>query len=287
MSQIEDIPQPPASSQAEGTPRPPSSSLAIPTCETVRQKRKIAELEEKLQELESGQAAKRRETNYYISKGRAIRRIVSLFDSIEDLICENDRRCDNDDDNDNDNDYTLEQDRLQVGYVALNNALPWFHRRASDMEYDDYAHMLKQLRQGADSARGDDTSKLKSLVPDWVNREFKPNLLMDPEDKYNRGFVNDESGRLLCPAELNWNNPIVRAGIRDRTDGYVVTEMSWPAFLYEGYTTDLNNLEKGLFKSKLLVQVCHASQVSSVSRFAGLQSDIYVSVVRKGSFWRW
>lgn len=35
-----------------------------------------------------------RETNYFISQGRAIRRIVTLFDSIEDLITENDRRYD-------------------------------------------------------------------------------------------------------------------------------------------------------------------------------------------------
>jgi hypothetical protein len=29
--------------------------------------------------------------------------------------------------------------------------------------------------------------------------------------------------------------------------------MSWPAFLYAGYTADQNNLEEGLFKSTLLV----------------------------------
>jgi hypothetical protein len=31
--------------------------------------------------------------------------------------------------------------------------------------------------------------------------------------------------------------------------------MSWPTFLYEKYTADQDNLEEGLFKSKLLVQV--------------------------------
>jgi hypothetical protein len=40
-----------------------------------------------------------REINYYMSKGRAIRRIVTLFENIEDLICENDRRCDLDGEN--------------------------------------------------------------------------------------------------------------------------------------------------------------------------------------------
>jgi hypothetical protein len=104
---------------ADDAPQPPepSQSLAVATSESARQKRKIAALEEKLQTLESGQAFKRRyvrhlhsvlfiqynfrETNYYMAKGRAIRRIVSLFDNIEDLISENDRRCevDNGDEN--------------------------------------------------------------------------------------------------------------------------------------------------------------------------------------------
>lgn len=33
-----------------------------------------------------------RQTIWYIAKGRAIRRVVTLFDSIEDLVAENDRR---------------------------------------------------------------------------------------------------------------------------------------------------------------------------------------------------
>jgi hypothetical protein len=40
-----------------------------------------------------------------MSKGRAIRRVVTLFDNIEDLICENDRRCELEGD---DEDMTLE-----------------------------------------------------------------------------------------------------------------------------------------------------------------------------------
>ncbi|KAG2103973.1 hypothetical protein BD769DRAFT_1361418 [Suillus cothurnatus] len=245
-----------------------SSTVVVPTSDNARQRRKIADLEEKLQVLESGQAVKKREINYIMSQGRAIRRMVTLFDGIEDLISENDRRCDNEDD---DHDVTVDQDRLQFGYIVLNNVLPWFHQKASDMEHDDYTHMLKKLRQGADGARGDDTSKLKSLVPDWVNRELKPNPLVDPEDKFCRGFTNDACGRLLCPTELDWNDPTVKAGIRDRVDGYVVTEMSWPAFLYAGYTADQDNLEEGLFKSKLLVQAFKAifTSPSSAKEVAG------------------
>ena len=38
--------------------------------------------------------------NHYLSQGRSIRRIVALFDSIEDLVSENDRRYDNGSDED-------------------------------------------------------------------------------------------------------------------------------------------------------------------------------------------
>ncbi|KAG1843870.1 hypothetical protein C8R48DRAFT_618427 [Suillus tomentosus] len=247
----------PSQTPVENVPRPPegSQSLAVATSESARQKRKIAALEEKLQILESGHAVKQREINYYMSKGRAIRHIVTLFENIEDLICENDRRCDLDGENES---TTVDQDHLQTGFITLNHTLPWFHSRASDLEYDNYSHMLKKLRQGADAARGDDTSKLKNLVADWINRDLKPDAPVDPEDKHCRGFINDVCGRLLCPTELDWNNPTVRAGIRDRTNGYVVMEMSWPAFLYEKYTADQDNLEQGLFKSTLLLQAFKA-----------------------------
>jgi hypothetical protein len=47
----------------------------------------------------------------------------------------------------------------------------------------------------------------------------------------------------------------VRAGIRDRTASFIVSENSWPAFMYENYKSDIKNLERGLMKSKLLVMV--------------------------------
>ncbi|KAG1799428.1 uncharacterized protein HD556DRAFT_1305642 [Suillus plorans] len=228
----------------------PQQSQAVAAHVQALQRRKIAQLEEKLEILQSGHAVKERQTIWYVAKGRAIRRVVALFDSIEDLITENDRRCEESDDPDT----TIEQDRLQIGYSTLTRTLPWFYKKGSEMEYEEYSHMLKMLRQRADSARGDDTSKLKTLVSEWVNREFKPVSLVDPDDKHSRGFTHDVCGRLLCPAELDWNNPEVRAGIRNCSDGHIVTDLSFPAYLYDKYTTNPDDLEEGLFKGKILIQ---------------------------------
>ncbi|KAG2742716.1 hypothetical protein P692DRAFT_201681343, partial [Suillus brevipes Sb2] len=195
-----------------------------------------------------------RQTNYFVTQGRAYRRVVALYDSLDDLVNENDRRFDMDEDAQ----YTLDEDRLQIGYITFTQTMRWFHKKATEMEYEEYAQMLKMLRQGADAARGDDTSKLKALISEWVNREFKPDPLVDPDDKHSRGFTNDACGRLLCPSELDWNDSAVKAGIRNRADGYIVTDLSFPAFVYEKYTANPEDLEEGLFKGKILLQAYKA-----------------------------
>ncbi|KAG1785073.1 uncharacterized protein HD556DRAFT_1250478, partial [Suillus plorans] len=192
-----------------------------------------------------------RQTNYYLAQGRGIRRTVTLFDSIEDLVAENDRRYD-----DNDDTATIDQERLQIGYDILIRTLPWLLKTSSNVEHDDYTRMLKMLRQGADGAQGDDTSKLKTLIADWVNRELKLNTPVDPDDKHSRGFISNACGKLLCLAELDWNSPVyvVHSETSSNTNCYIVTDLSFPAFLYEKYTANLDNLEEGLFKGKILVQ---------------------------------
>lgn len=47
----------------------------------------------------------------------------------------------------------------------------------------------------------------------------------------------------------------VKAGIRERTMDYIVSENSWPLFVYENYVVSSSDLEQGLFKSRILVQV--------------------------------
>ncbi|KAG2122509.1 hypothetical protein BD769DRAFT_1389599 [Suillus cothurnatus] len=182
----------------------PDSSGVIPTSADARAKRRIAALKEELDTLRQEKGTKQ----------RVIRRMVALYTSLEDLIAENDRR----------------QDRLQRGYIAFAQALPWMHDRLTQLDIDDAEDMLKKLKRGADAARGDDTSTLKDLVASW----------------------------LLCPAEWDWNNNRVKAGIRDRTLDFIVSENSWPLFLYESYVVNPNNLEQGLFKSKILVQAFKA-----------------------------
>ncbi|KAG1819464.1 hypothetical protein DFJ58DRAFT_673314, partial [Suillus subalutaceus] len=224
-------------------------SLCVQTSPHARAKQKIAALMDEIEILKQDKAIKQRKTTYYVSQGRAVHRIVALYTPIEDLITKNDRRCEDCESSSS----TMDQDRLQCGYIELAKALPWLHDKLACLDHEESEDMLKKLKRGADSARGDDTGTLKELVASWVNIECHLTTLIRTNNKHHRGFVSDACGRLLCPAEWCWEDPVIRTGICDRTIAYIVSENSWPSFMYENYKADANNLECGLMKSRLLI----------------------------------
>ncbi|KAG2738395.1 hypothetical protein P692DRAFT_201731240 [Suillus brevipes Sb2] len=236
----------------------PDISGVVPTTAEARAKRRIATLEEEIQTMRQERGKKQRKTTYYVAQGRAIRRTTVLYASLEDLIAENDRRYEVHEVEGEVEGCTVEQDRLQRGYLALTHTLPWLHHKLAVFDVEECEDMLKKLKRGADAARGDDTSTLKDLIAAWINQDFRGSTLLRADNKQSRGFAHDSCGKLLCPAEWDWGNPSVRAGIRDRTSDYIVSENSWPLFLYENYSFSSGDLEKGLFMSKILVQAFKA-----------------------------
>lgn len=60
-----------------------------------------------------------------------------------------------------------------------------------------------QMRAGADSARADDTKKLKEVVVSWIKNADPP---LDPESRDNRGIYHVATGRLICPIEYDWED---------------------------------------------------------------------------------
>lgn len=56
-------------------------------------------------------------------------------------------------------------------------------------------------------ARGDDASTLKTMVVGWVQEIFGPSVPpLSANIKDRRGLHNEQTGRLLCPGELDWEN---------------------------------------------------------------------------------
>ncbi|KAG2122140.1 hypothetical protein DEU56DRAFT_746140 [Suillus clintonianus] len=244
----------------------PDLSGAVPTSTEARAKRRIAALEEELQMMKQERGTKQRKTTYYVSQGRAIRRMVVLYANIENLIAENDRRCEESWENSTPEHVFCFCFVLSYrGYFALVQTLPWMHEKLAELDPDDVEDMMKKIKRGADAARGDDTSTLKDLVAAWVNQSFHPSNLLKSDDKQSRGFIHEVCGKLLCPAEWDWSKDCVKAGIRDRTSDYVVSENSWPLFVYENYSVNSSDLQQGLFMSKILVQAFKATFTSPSS----------------------
>jgi hypothetical protein len=58
------------------------------------------------------------------------------------------------------------------------------------------------------SARSDDTKSLKAAVVDWItplNEVLSPPLQRNI--KSDRGYLHPRTGELLCPVNLDWNDP--------------------------------------------------------------------------------
>jgi hypothetical protein len=122
-------------------------------------------------------------------------------------------------------------------------------------------------------ARGDDAGNLKLAVVVWVDELFGPSEpALKPNSKDERSLECDNTGRLLCPGEYNWEDLVwvdnvyafgvraewyvrVRARIREFNGDYPVTANSWPIYLYAGYRCDMEDIEKGLFRSAILLKV--------------------------------
>ncbi|KAG1884204.1 uncharacterized protein F5891DRAFT_971482 [Suillus fuscotomentosus] len=207
----------------------------------------------------------------YVPAGRAIRRLVSLTDRVEDLVGEHDRRsalCDEDDQ------HTEEEEQIYQSFQQLLRWVPCV-RSLVNSQSDGYQLNIayQKLNRGADSARGDDTSSLKKAVASWLNESLPtPNPPIPLVDKSGRGFYHDVTGELLCPVDFHWADPKMKKGIRNYEPDFQVTAHSWPAFLYCNSKYDPDNPMKGLFKGVLLVRT-FKHIFTSPSSAGEIQSD--------------
>ncbi|KAF9231794.1 hypothetical protein BU15DRAFT_55730 [Melanogaster broomeanus] len=223
-------------------------------------KRRITALEEEIQGLRNPSKPQPR-GDKYLAAGRAIRRLVTLTDRIEDLVGEADRRACMSVDEFSCTEHSDEEIRLYDSYKALMKHLPGLRRDlAAKADSDDLNFVFKHLNKGADGARGDDAAGLKASVISWV-MSFHPTSQSvvepheaDPRDKAGRGFYHTATGRLICPVDYDWSDSKHRAGIRNYLPDFRVTADSWPCMLYKDEMYDPEHPTKGIFKNGLLVK---------------------------------
>ncbi|KAJ3540837.1 hypothetical protein NMY22_g4128 [Coprinellus aureogranulatus] len=110
-----------------------------------------------------------------------------------------------------------------------------------------------QITKGIAQARSDDTKSLKSAVVDWIT---PPNEVLSPaiprNVKHGRGYHHERTGWLLCPVNLNWEDPKIR---RDLASGQLVPAGDlWPRFIYRNNDYNENDVWDGLLRSSILVK---------------------------------
>lgn len=166
-----------------------------------------------------------------------------MFDSVDFLVDECDRRRTIATEMTDDDDETLEsaymslnnwitfadrfysQSRTFRGYELLVQNIPRIEDKLLSMEVDELVVYFRdvsnlvyclssilfwspsKLRKGASGARGDDAANLKPAIVSWVLALFvQPVVLLSPTSKADRGFEHYITGRLLCPIEYAWTD---------------------------------------------------------------------------------
>ncbi|KAF9047615.1 hypothetical protein BJ165DRAFT_1403296 [Panaeolus papilionaceus] len=244
-----------SSPRCSPSPPPPNQEAVS------RLKRRIAALEEEVQTAK-GQCLKKKST--VISMGRGIRRLVALFEPLEDLIVEADRRCDLEPSDtaatsEEELEEELNADRLYWGYNLILEVVPSLRSFLDDDQADveDLDKLLtqvsppssseytKMLQKGANDARSDDLRRIKEELASWLNEDFTTTVPFSMKSRANRGLHNNITSQLLCPIEYNWQD---EAG-------------------------DASQLEKGFLRSRLLVKTYCAIFTSPTSSEEFEQED--------------
>ncbi|KAF9044321.1 hypothetical protein BJ165DRAFT_1528874 [Panaeolus papilionaceus] len=244
------------------TPPPPNQEGAsiVPLL-----KRRIAVLE---QDVATAQGQRPKKKQSTVTLGRGIRRLAALFENLDELVAEADRRADDEgmDSIDScDKDAKLDAERLYRGYNIMLHLVPSLRSLLGDpdAEVEDLDKLISQIQKGANDARSDDLRRVKEELGNWLNSDFSPPVPFSVRTRADRGLHNDITGRLLCPIEYNWEDDEIRAKIRD--GNISIADDLFLVCLYPKGRGVPEDVEKGFLRSRLLVKTYCAIFTSPTS----------------------
>ncbi|TEB23232.1 hypothetical protein FA13DRAFT_1640163 [Coprinellus micaceus] len=146
-----------------------------------------------------------------------------------------------------------EQERMEHQiFLKLMKLCPGLESRIQKVSEQELHYITDLLNKGSSSARSADTRALKSAVIDWITPPGGAlSLPLSRNVKTDWGFFHYTTGRLLCPATLDWSDEDTRKGLRN--GDIAVSGDSWPIFLYNDHVFNPENPWEGLLQGKLLV----------------------------------
>ncbi|PIL33183.1 hypothetical protein GSI_04633 [Ganoderma sinense ZZ0214-1] len=197
---------------------------------------------------------KARVSDPWALKGRHIGRTIHAFANFPQLIT-NGIQLDKDlallPDNEIEK-FPLEVRHQYDIYNQILRQLPALFQGLSKESID--ASSLNRICAGAgvNAARADDVKGLKGVVVDWLVKGL-PTVSppLDRDEMSDRGFAHELTGRELCPAGHDWNDPQTKAGLQNGS--LVVRSDQWPIFMYLNGVYDPDSPWTGLLRGRLLV----------------------------------
>ncbi|KAJ3518195.1 hypothetical protein NMY22_g13809 [Coprinellus aureogranulatus] len=163
-----------------------------------------------------------------------------------------------------------ERRELRV-FQKLINLIPGFQERLMTCESEEQIMAIAgMIQKGAASARSDDTKSLKGAVIDWIQQPGKQEVPLSRSMKPKRGFEHERTGFLLCPPDIDWNDPeyavhhnarmpcsdvpVTNGSVKRqlRSKELAITGSHWPIFVYKDERYDPESPWKGLFRNEIL-----------------------------------
>ncbi|KAL1711753.1 hypothetical protein EV715DRAFT_297736 [Schizophyllum commune] len=189
-------------------PCPEGESAPLETAaETIaRLEERVAKADKEIEELRGKRA---RKPSAFATA--ASHKLVSLFEPLIELQREADRRSDYGDKTTNPQDQRG-ADRKYKSYSLLISLLP---ETRSKIAKGDAALREFFTEARADVARGDDISKVKAAVAEWLNASpYNCTPPLSSRSREKRGFQNRVTGKQMPPIEYDCDNPVVFENIK-------------------------------------------------------------------------
>ncbi|KAG2744375.1 hypothetical protein P692DRAFT_20744671 [Suillus brevipes Sb2] len=149
-------------------------------------------------------------------------------------------------------DLSTEERREHIVFEKLLDSYPGLLQRLKDGSEEELLHIGELIGKGAAAARGEDTKSLKPVIIDWIAPAGQAVVPPLPRNsKITRGFNHPLTGRLLCPAELDWDDADTKQNLQ--SGEIAVSGDQWPLFVYANEAYDPEDPWNGLLRSRLLV----------------------------------
>ncbi|KAI3998398.1 hypothetical protein EV122DRAFT_256013 [Schizophyllum commune] len=230
------------SSSLEGPP----STTEPPALTIVRLKRELATALLQIEELGGKRA---RKTSEIASAARGFHKVVSPFESPADLQGEADRR----------SDYGDQTTDPQDQRAYIRTIIP----KGEEELHAFYA--LVEAR--ADTARGDDISKIKSSVAEWLNASpYNCDPPLSFHDRKGRGFDNKVTGRALCPIEYDYSNTQVRDKVHAGHPDFLVGNSFYVHAFYPPNKGNPNDVEHLFLRGPLLLKISSRMSMTTAGK---------------------